>query len=349
MAIRDYLEDKVEVTEDFKGIPFKRPQTASVSLASVDSDMEQAQKAAQNRGRREAIQKQIDNLESQNAELRASLENLRKNTLSNMDEDKIVAMAKAKGIRDEDIEAWLKSRAQRSAREISLDQKAEIARAASAEKQKAEAIEKQAKNEAKKRVLEARKAYEEANVKVEEEQEDAKKAQLDYLESDFKTLLDDYESEYKEKLDLTLTPRKIKESVENTETDENTIPPIPKGVKLSKTEEALWNLSTTTKKERELLIGKAVDREDEERAKKAEEEAKKREAKAEEEVKEYEAKAKKKKEVLSRRQAIKENAKNTNLSEAKKRDLVSKYRKTFDELEEEKPSRAEVEKELFGE
>lgn len=346
MAIRDYLEDKVEVTEDFKGIPFKRPQTASASLVSVDSDMEQAQKAAQNRGRREAIQKQIDNLENHNKELLASLENLRKNTLSNMDEDKIVAMAKAKGIRDEDIETWLKSRAQRSAREISLDQKAEIARAASAEKQKAEAIEKQAKNEAKKRVLEARKAYEEANVKVEEEQEDAKKAQLDYLESDFKTLLNDYESEYKEKLDLTLTPRKIKET---TKTDETTIPSIPSGVKLNKTEEALWNLSTTTKKERELLIGKAIDREDEERAKKAEEEAKKREAKAEEEVKEYEAKAKKKKEVLSRRQAIKENAKNTNLSEAKKRDLVSKYRKTFDELEEEKPSRAEVEKELFGE
>ena len=338
MALNDYLEDKVEVTEEFKGVPFRLPQKSTSTLATVDSDMEQAQKAAQIRGRREAIQQQITNLANQNAELRARLETVKKDSLSDMDEDKIVAIAKAKGIKNEDIDAWLKGRAQRSAREISLGQKAEIARAASAEKQKAEAIEKQAKNEAKKRVLEARKAYEEANVKVEEEQEDAKKAQLDYLESDFKTLLDDYESEYKEKLDLTLTPRKIKESVEDTGADEGAIPPIPKGVKLTKTEEALWNLSTTTKKERELLIGKAIDREDEERAKKAEEEAK-----------EYEAKAKKKKEVLSRRQAIKENAKNTNLSEAKKRDLVSKYRKTFDELEEEKPSRAEVEKELFGE
>ena len=126
MAIRDYLEDKVEVTEDFKGIPFKRPQTASVSLASVDSDMEQAQKAAQNRGRREAIQKQIDNLESQNAELRARLENLKKNSLSDMDEDKIVAMAKAKGIKNEDIDAWLKGRAQRSARDISRAQTREL-------------------------------------------------------------------------------------------------------------------------------------------------------------------------------------------------------------------------------
>ena len=126
MAIRDYLEDKVEVTEDFNGIPFKRPQTASVSLASVDSDMEQAQKAAQYRGRREAIQKQIDNLENQNKELRASLENLRKNTLSNMNEDKIVAMAKAKGIKNEDIDAWLKGRAQRSARDISRAQTREL-------------------------------------------------------------------------------------------------------------------------------------------------------------------------------------------------------------------------------
>lgn len=336
MALTDYMQ---------MAMAPQAPDTQN-SLAIVDENIQIAEKNANNRKRAEEIDEQITNLDNQNAQIRARLESIRKNSLSDMDEDKIVAMAKAKGIKNEDIDAWLKGRAERSAREISLGQKAEIARAASAEKQKAEAIEKQAKNEAKKRVLEARKAYEEANVKVEEEQEDAKKAQLDYLESDFKTLLNDYESEYKEKLDLTLTPRKIKET---TKTDETTIPPIPSGVKLNKTEEALWNLSTTTKKERELLIGKAIDREDEERAKKAEEEAKKREAKAEEEVKEYEAKAKKKKEVLSRRQAIKENAKNTNLSEAKKRDLVSKYRKTFDELEEEKPSRAEVEKELFGE
>jgi hypothetical protein len=119
MALNDYLEDKVEVTEEFKGVPFRMPEKSNATLATVDSDMEQARKAAQIRGRREAIQKQIDNLESQNAELRARLETVKKGSLSDMDEDKIVAMAKAKGIKNEDIDAWLKGRAQRSARKIS--------------------------------------------------------------------------------------------------------------------------------------------------------------------------------------------------------------------------------------
>lgn len=119
MALNDYLEDKVEVTEEFKGVPFRMPEKSNATLATVDSDMEQARKAAQIRGRREAIQQQINNLESQNAELRARLETVKKESLSDMDEDKIVAMAKAKGIKNEDIDAWLKGRAQRSAREIS--------------------------------------------------------------------------------------------------------------------------------------------------------------------------------------------------------------------------------------
>ena len=119
MALNDYLEDKVEVTEEFKGVPFRMPEKTTATLATVDSDMEQARKAAQIRGRREAIQQQITNLENQNAELRARLETVKKDSLSDMDEDKIVAMAKAKGIKNEDIDAWLKGRAQRSAREIS--------------------------------------------------------------------------------------------------------------------------------------------------------------------------------------------------------------------------------------
>ena len=119
MALNDYLEDKVEMTEEFKGVPFRMPEKSNATLATVDSDMEQAQKAAQIRGRREAIQQQINNLENQNAELRARLETVKKGSISDMDEDKIVAMAKAKGIKDVDIDTWLKGRAQRSAREIS--------------------------------------------------------------------------------------------------------------------------------------------------------------------------------------------------------------------------------------
>ena len=119
MALNDYLEDKVEMTEEFKGVPFRMPEKTTATLATVDSDLEQARKAAQIRGRREAIQQQITNLENHNAELRARLETVKKGSLSDMDEDKIVAMAKAKGIKNEDIDAWLKGRAQRSAREIS--------------------------------------------------------------------------------------------------------------------------------------------------------------------------------------------------------------------------------------
>jgi hypothetical protein len=213
MAIRDYLEDKVEVTEDFKGIPFKRPQTASVSLASVDSDIEQAQKAAQNRGRREAIQKQIDNLESQNAELRASLENLRKNTLSNMDEDKIVAMAKAKGIKNEDIDAWLKGRAQRSARDISRAQTREL------EKQ-AEELKEQNKAQDVQSIYEAdqdyAKAFEEAKYRSQDETEAsmdknvlAKKNKLDTLKSQFNrrygVTWEDYTNQPEENKKLSVT------------------------------------------------------------------------------------------------------------------------------------------------
>ena len=214
MAFKDYLEDKVEVTEDFKGIPFKLPQNASVSLASVDSDMEQAQKAAQNRGRREAIQKQIDNLESQNAELRARLENLKKNSLSDMDEDKIVAMAKAKGIKNEDIDAWLKGRAQRSARDISRAQTREL------EKQ-AEELKEQNKAQDVQAIYEADRDYTAAFEKAKLSQDEtaasmdksvlSAKNKLDTLKSQFKrrygVTWEDYTKKpgEKEKLSVTVT------------------------------------------------------------------------------------------------------------------------------------------------
>jgi hypothetical protein len=214
MAIRDYLEDKVEVTEDFKGIPFKRPQTASVSLASVDSDMEQAQKAAQYRGRREAIQKQIDNLANQNKELRASLENLRKNTLSNMDEDKIVAMAKAKGIKNEDIDAWLKGRAQRSARDISRAQTRELEKQADELKEQNKAQDVQAIYEADRDYTaafeKARLSQDETSASMDKSVISAKN-KLDTLKSQFKrrygVTWEDYtnQPEEKEKHSVTVT------------------------------------------------------------------------------------------------------------------------------------------------
>lgn len=214
MALNDYLEDKVEVTEDFKGIPFKRPQTASVSLASVDSDMEQAQKAAQNRGRREAIQKQIDNLENQNAELRARLETIKKGSLSDMDEDKIVAMAKAKGIKNEDIDAWLKGRAQRSARDISRAQTRELEKQSEELKEQNKAQDVQAIYEADRDYTaafeEARRSQDETAASMNKSVLSAKN-KLDTLKSQFKrrygVTWEDYtnQPEGNKKLSVTVT------------------------------------------------------------------------------------------------------------------------------------------------
>ena len=148
MALNDYLEDKFEVTEEFKGVPFRMPEKSNATLATVDSDMERARKAAQIRGRREAIQQQINNLENHNAELRARLETIKKGSLSDMDEDKIVAMAKAKGIKNEDIDAWLKGRAQRSARDISRAQTRELEKQAEELKEQNKAQDVQAIHEA---------------------------------------------------------------------------------------------------------------------------------------------------------------------------------------------------------
>ena len=264
MAIRDYLEDKVEVTEDFKGIPFKRPQTASVSLASVDSDMEQAQKAAQNRGRREAIQKQIDNLENHNKELRASLENLRKNTLSNMDEDKIVAMAKAKGIKNEDIDAWLKGRAQRSAREISGAQTREL------EKQ-AEELNIQNKEQLAQAIFDADKEYASALETARSKSQDETVVSMDKDVLSSKNRLNTLKSQFKRRYGVTWE--------EYTETEEEgkeegagakVTPEKPQFVKetLTEEEEAVldeptlqkFNERDTTNKEKRAIKAKAQEK-----------------------------------------------------------------------------------------
>lgn len=271
MALNDYLEDKVEVTEEFKGVPFSLPKRAETVLATVDSDMEQAQKAAQNRGRREAIQKQIDNLENHNKELRASLENLRKNTLSNMDEDKIVAMAKAKGIKNEDIEAWLRGRTARTNREISIGQKEELGKQAEAEAKKATAIEKANKEDRKKAILEARNAYETANKPVEPEEYESKVSELDSLEFTFNNLKDSYEEDYKEKLDFTLSPRKVQTKPAD-DASKTKIPPIPADVELTEDQRREWNKPTTTKDQRDKIVAQIRDKAKAEADKKEKEE-----------------------------------------------------------------------------
>lgn len=212
MALTDYMEDKVEVTDKWKGVPFKLPKQST--LASVDSDMEQAQKSAQLRSRREEIQNKITNLENQNTELRARLKELKSVSLSDMDEDKIVAMAKAKGIKNEDIDAWLKGRAQRSARDISRAQTREL------EKQ-AEELKEQNKAQDVQAIYEADRDYTAAFEKARLSQDEtaasmdksvlSAKNKLDTLKSEFKrrygVTWEDYtkQPEEKEKLSVTVT------------------------------------------------------------------------------------------------------------------------------------------------
>ena len=190
MALNDYLEDKVEVTEEFKGVPFRMPEKSNATLATVDSDMEQARKAAQIRGRREAIQQQINNLESQNAELRARLETIKKGSLSDMDEDKIVAMAKAKGIKNDDIEAWLRGRTARTNREISLGQKASLE---AQERAMAEAN----RQNAEQAIFDAQAELVAAEKAVPDEQLRAQDAIVKAKRNKFERLKRDYEKAYK--------------------------------------------------------------------------------------------------------------------------------------------------------
>ena len=271
MALNDYLEDKVEVTEEFKGVPFRLPEKSTNTLATVDSDMEQARKAAQIRGRREAIQQQINNLENHNAELRARLETIKKGSLSDMDEDKIVAMAKAKGIKNEDIEAWLRGRTARTNREISLGQKEELGKQAKAEAQKAAAIEKANKEDRKKAILEARNAYETANKPVEPEEYESKVSELDSLEFTFNNLKNSYEEDYKEKLNFSLTPRKVQAKPAD-DASKTKMPPIPADVDLTEDQLRVWNKPTTTKDERDKIIAQIRDKAKAEADKKEKEE-----------------------------------------------------------------------------
>lgn len=126
MALSDYITEK---TEEKVAIPFASPAMANQSanaLTMADIQMATAEKAAQNRTRAEELKKKIANLKAQNDQLRARRDQIKANSLSDMDEDKVVAMAKAKGIKNDDIEAWLRGRTARTNREISLGQKASL-------------------------------------------------------------------------------------------------------------------------------------------------------------------------------------------------------------------------------
>lgn len=325
MALSDYIAEK---TEDKVAIPFASTATANQSanaLTMADIQIATAEKAAQNRTRAEELKKKIANLQAQNDELRARRDQIKANSLSDMDEDKVVAMAKAKGIKDADIETWLRGRTARTNREISLGQKEELGKQAEAEAKKATAIEKANKEARKQAILEARKAYETANKPVEPEEYESKVSELDSLEFTFKNLKDSYEEDYKEKLDFTLTPRKVQAAPAGGAPKDDKIPPIPADVELTEDQRREWNKPTTTKDQRDKIVAQIRDK-----------------ANAEADKKENEEKAREEK-----RAGIKNQAKNPKLSKAGQSDLITKYRNTFPEGK--KPTREDIRKILFGE
>lgn len=320
MSLIDFLESAEKITNT--------PAGAENALSTTDIVMAQAAKTQENRMRREELQRKIDNLRKQNDELKARRESLKASTsLANLDEDKIVAIAKAKGIKDEDIDMWLRGRTARTNREISLGDKEELGKQAEAEAKKATAIEKANKEARKQAILDARNAYEKANKPVEPEEYESKVSELDSLEFTFNNLKDSYEEDYNEKLDFTLTPRKVQATSADGATKDGKIPPIPAGIELTADQRREWNNPTTSKDQRDKIIAQILD---------------KKKAEADE-------KEKKKAETMERRNKIKADAKNPNLSRAAKDALVARYRKTFEDTDERTPSRTEAEKELFGE
>lgn len=325
MALSDYITEK---TEEKVAIPFASPAMADQSanaLTMADIQMATAEKMAQNRARAEELKKKIANLQAQNDELRARRDKIKENSLSDMDEDKVVAMAKAKGIKDSDIETWLRGRTARTNREISLGQKEELGKQAEAEAKKATAIEKANKEARKQAILEARKAYETANKPVEPEEYESKVSELDSLEFTFNNLKDSYEKDYEEKLDFTLTPRKVQATPPAGAPKTDKIPPIPADVDLTWDQRREWNKPTTTKDQRDKIVAQIRDK-----------------ANAEADKKEKEEKAREEK-----RAGIKNQAKNPKLSKAGQSDLITKYRNTFPEGK--KPTREDIRKILFGE
>ena len=291
-------------------------------LAAADMDLSEANANAERRARREEIQKKIDNLEAQKKELQDRLKSVKAHSLSKMPEDEVVAIAKSRGIRDNDIETWLRGRIARTNREISQGQKEELGKQAEAEAQKAAAIENANKQARKKAILEARNAYETANKPVEPEEYESKVSELDSLEFTFNNLKDSYEEDYNETLNYTLTPRKVNPADGAPKTE---IQAIPADVELTEDQLRVWKNPTTSKDERDKIIAQIRDK------KKAEADKKEKEEKVREE----------------KRAEIKNQAKNKKLSKAGQSDLVTKYRNTFTEGK--KPTRDEIRKILFGE
>lgn len=166
-------------------------------LAAADIDLSVAKANAERRERREEIQKKIDKLEAQKKQLQKSLASVRAHSLSGMSDDDVVALAKSRGIRDQDIATWLQARGQMSARKTSAAQTKALEDAAAAEKERT-------KNELIQSIYDAETSYENAKAKASrpgdedkatlEADSRAKKNRLDSLKKEFAKYGESWES-----------------------------------------------------------------------------------------------------------------------------------------------------------
>lgn len=186
MALHDYMTG-----EDIEFVEKPNP------LAAADMDLSKAKANAERRSRREEIQKKIDNLEKQKKQLQDRLSSIRAHSLSGMSDDDVVALAKSRGIRDQDIATWLQARGQMSARKTSAAQTKALEDAAAAEKERT-------KNELIQSIYDAETAYENAKAKASrpgdedkatlEADSRAKKNRLDSLKKEFAKYGESWES-----------------------------------------------------------------------------------------------------------------------------------------------------------
>jgi hypothetical protein len=270
MALHDYMtgtDIEFEVTPN--------------PLAAADIDLSEAKANAERRARREEIQKKIDNLEAQKKQLQDRLASVRAHSLSRMSDDDVVALAKSRGIRDQDIATWLQARGQMSARKTSAAQTKALEDTAAAEKERT-------KNELIQSIYDAETAYENAKAKASrpgdedkatlEADSRAKKNRLDSLKKEFAKYGESWESYTSQQAPQetqTQTPKIPENDNAPTENEGEKIELTDEEKKvLGETKVGKFNEPTTKNQEKRTIKNEAQEsirkkREEEERKRKA--------------------------------------------------------------------------------
>lgn len=248
-------------------------------LAAADIDLSEANANAERRARREEIQKKIDNLEAQKKELQDRLASVRAHSLSGMSDDDVVALAKSRGIRDQDIATWLQARGQMNARKTSEAQTKALEDAAAAEKERT-------KNELIQSIYDAETAYENAMAKARRPGDEdkatleadtrAKKNRLDSLKKEFAKYGESWESYTNQQAPQEQQTQTPKIPTENAENEEEIALTDKEKKALGETKVGKFNEPTTKNQEKRTLKNEAQEairkkREEEERKRKARE------------------------------------------------------------------------------